>query len=147
MSRYDRGMTTVVAIFLMLICSILCLMCSSVTSSGSEQARSVLRAKQAFYVSEASLWIGKQLIVDNGNNWRAWTGSAYSCPSGWTGAANDSDTHYCYATMTVDSQQTATIRVYVCKDGTTTGDNTNPCTDASVNDDFEVLGFGTLSGA
>ena len=146
MNRHDRGMTTIVAIFMMLVFSILCLMCGSITSSGSEQARSVLRAKQAFYVSDAGVMIGKQLIIDNSNNWRPWTGSAYSCPSGWTGAADDSDTHYCYATMTVDNR-TATIRVYVCKDGTTTGDNTNPCTDATTNDDFEVLGLGTISGA
>ena len=139
-------MTTIVAIFMMLVFSILCLMCASITSSGSEQARAVLRAKQAFYVSDAGVMIGKQLIVDNGNNWRPWTGSAYNCLSGWTGAADNSTCHYCYSTMTV-ANLTATIRVYVCKDGTTTGDSASPCTDATTNDDIEILGFGLLSGA
>ena len=140
-----RGMTTIVAIFLMMIFSVLCLMCGSVTGTGSEQARSVLRSKQAFYLSDSALMIGKQLVLDNGNNFRPWNGSSYSCPTNWTGAADDSDTHYCYGTMTVGGL-TATLRVYVCKDGTTTGDSANPCTDATTNDDFEILGFGKLSG-
>lgn len=144
--RCRRGMTTIVAVFLSLVLAMLCLLLGAMVSSGGEEARAFLRSKQAFYVSDAGLWIGKQLVTDNGNDWRPWNGSGYDCPSGWTGVAQDSDTHYCAGTMTVGNV-TATIRVYICKDGTTTGNNADPCEDADTNDDFELLGFGTLSGA
>ena len=143
----ERGITTVIALFTLLVLIMLCLLLAGLMASGSEEARSLLRAKQSFYLGDAGTFIGKQLILDNGVNWRPWNGSAYQCPSGWTGGADDSNTHYCSTTMTVGNR-TGTIKVYICQLGTTTGDSANPCTDAAtVEDDLEVLGFGILSGA
>ena len=139
-------MATVVALFTLLVLVMLCLLLGGLMATGSEVARSTLRTKQSFFLSDAGINVAKQLLLDNGPTWRPWSGSAYQCSTNWTGGANDSDTHYCSTTMTVGNA-TGTIKVYVCQYGTTTGDASNPCTDAPLNGDIEALGIGTLSGA
>ena len=144
--RRERGIATVVAIFSLLILVMLCLLAGTLMATGSEEARSSLRAKQTFYLSDSGTAIAKQLLTDNGTAWRPWTGTAYACPANWTGGANNSSCHYCAVTMTVGGS-TGTIKVYVCQSGTTTGDSSAPCTDAPGGSDVEALGLGTVSGA
>ena len=142
----QRGLATIVAIFSLLVMAMLCLLLSGLMATGSEEARSLLRTKQAFFLSDAGILISKQLLVDNGPTWRPWKDGSYQCPSNWTGGANDNNTHYCAGTMTVGNR-TGTIKLYICQPDTTTGDNNDPCTDAPTTGDVEVLGLGTLSGA
>jgi hypothetical protein len=145
--RDERGWASIVAVFSLLILIMLCQLVAGLMATGSEEARALLRAKQAFYLSDTGNNIAKQLIVDNGTTWRPWNGASYNCPTNWTGAANDGDTHYCQGTMTVGGL-TGTIRVYVCTKNTTTGDSSNPCTDAPAGSgDIDVLGYGFVTGA
>ena len=144
--RNERGLATIVALFSLLVLVMMCLLLGGMMATGSEEARAFLRQKETFYLGDAGTYIGKQLVIDNGSTWRPWTGSAYSCPTNWTGGADSSTCHYCSGTMTVGNR-TGTIKIYVCQDGTTNGNNTAPCTDAPSSVDLNVLGIGTLSGA
>lgn len=132
--------------FSLLVLVMLCLLAGTLMSTGSEEARSSLRAKQDFYLGDSGAVIAKQLLIDNGTAWRPWTGAAYACAANWTGGADNGSCHYCATTMTVGGV-TGTIKVYVCQAGTTTGDSSAPCTDAPAGGDVEALGIGMVSGA